>query len=77
MKTPKKKSGGATRAARSESCNILLPTGYGVNHVLVRWRREAATLFSEYHRTRHLSHVKAFRIHRAAMGGRLRSCMTA
>lgn len=36
------------------------------------WRLEAARLLSEYRRTGNTAHLKAFRVHRAAMGGRLR-----
>jgi hypothetical protein len=77
--TSKAKSGGASNTARSGSnrTGILVFPGYSVNHVLVQWRNEAARLWSEYQRTGHPSHLRAFRIHRAAMGGRLRSCMTA
>ena len=39
---------------------------------LVVWRQEAARLRSEYGRTGNAAHLKAFRVHRAAMGGRLR-----
>lgn len=76
---PKAKSGGATNAARYESnrTGILVFPGYSVNHALTQWRKEAARLLAEYQRTGHPSHLKAFRIHRAAMGGRLRSLMAA
>ena len=39
---------------------------------LVVWRQEAARLVSEHRRTGNAAHLKAFRVHRAAMGGRLR-----
>ena len=35
------------------------------------WRQEAARLLSEHRRTANAAHLKAFRVHRAAMGGRL------
>jgi len=71
--TSLKKSRGAANAPRSESnCNGILVSGtYSVNRALVQWRREAARLWTEYRRTGHPSHLRAFRIHRAAMGGRL------
>lgn len=36
------------------------------------WRLEAARLLSEHRRTGNAAHLQAFRVHRAAMGGRLR-----
>ena len=73
--SPKKKSGGAINAARSESngISILLSGGYSVNHALAQWRKEAARLWAEYRRTRDRKHLRAFRIHRAAMKARLLS----
>jgi hypothetical protein len=40
--------------------------------VVAVWRREGTRLLSEYRRTGNAAHLEAFRIHRAAMGGRLR-----
>jgi hypothetical protein len=69
---PKKKSGGASGATRSESSRtILFPTGYSVNHVLAQWWKEADRLWAEYRRTEDPSHLKAFDVHRAAMSARL------
>jgi hypothetical protein len=65
--SPKKKGGGATNATRSESCSILWQSGYSVNHVLAQWRTEANRLRAEYDRTGNPAHLKAFKIHRAAM----------
>lgn len=36
------------------------------------WRQEAARLLSEHRRTGNAAHLKAFCVHRTAMGGRLR-----
>ena len=71
--SPKAKSGGASNAARSESdrTGILLPSGYSVNHVLAQWRKEAARLWTEYQRTGHPSHLRAYRTHCAAVAERL------
>jgi len=68
---PKAKSGGAANAARIESCSILLPSGYSVNHVLAQWRKEANRLRAEFERTGNPAHLKAFNIHRVAMSAGL------
>jgi hypothetical protein len=39
---------------------------------LAVWQQEATRLLSEYRRTGNAAHLKAFRVHRGAMGGRLR-----
>jgi hypothetical protein len=38
---------------------------------LAVWQQEATRLLSEYRRTGNLAHLKAFRVHRGAMKGRL------
>ena len=38
----------------------------------IQWRREAHRLAAEYRRTGDCSHLRAFRRHRTAMGGRMR-----
>jgi hypothetical protein len=38
---------------------------------LTIWREEAARLLSEHRRTDNNAHLKAFRVHRTAVGGRL------
>lgn len=71
--SPKEKSGGAANASRSESlsADILSFSDYRVNHVPAQWQKEAKRLWGEYRRTGNPSHLKAFQVHRAAMGGRL------
>ena len=71
---PKAKSGGARNASRinPHSTGILFDDGFSVNHTRAQWRKEAQRLFAEYQRTRDRKHLRAFRIHRAAMGARLR-----
>ena len=39
----------------------------------IQWRREAHRLAVEYRRTRNPAHLRAFHVHRAAMGGRMHS----
>ena len=69
-----RKSGRAGNVIRSESnrSGILVFRGYIVNHALAQWRKEAQRLFAEYRRTGDTAHLRAFRVHRAAMGARLR-----
>jgi hypothetical protein len=70
---PKAKSGGAGNASRinPHSTGILVFPGYGVNHALAQWRKEADRLWAEYQRTGNPVHLKAFDVHRAAMSARL------
>ncbi len=71
--SPKAKGGGATNAARinPHSTEILFNRGLSVNHVLAQWRKEAARLWNEFQRTGNVAYWKEFRVHRAAMGGRM------
>lgn len=72
--SPKKKSGGAGNAARinPHSPGILFSDSLSVNHTREQWLKEAQRLFAEYRRTGDTEHLRAFRVHRAAMGARLR-----
>lgn len=72
--SPKTKSGGAANATRLESYLTETLTSHipSVNHTHEQWRREASRLLAEYGRTGNPEHLKAFRVHRAAMGARLR-----
>lgn len=55
----------------------LAQTGYALALSLqarceIRWREEAKRILAEYSRTGNPAHLKAFRVHRAAMGRRMR-----
>lgn len=39
----------------------------------ISWLREAKRILAEYRRTDNPAHLKAFRVHRAAMGRRMRA----
>ncbi len=41
-------------------------------YLQAHWRREAIRLFTEYRRTGNPAHLKAYRVHRAAMNRQLR-----
>jgi hypothetical protein len=67
--SPKKKSGGATSAARSEQnrTGILVSGNYSVNHVLAQRRKEAARIWPEYECTGNHAHISAYELHRAGI----------
>ena len=71
---PPNETSGSGKAARFESqcISIVSWDRLSVNHARTQWRNEARRLFAEYSRTSHGAHLKAFRVHRAAMGARLR-----
>lgn len=50
----------------------LPPTEYRCNlYLQAHWRREAGRLLAEYERTGNPAHMEAYRVHCAAMGGRM------
>src|SRR5207253_810632 len=70
---PRAKSGDATNAPRCEShcIGIVFSDRLSVNHTRTQWQKEAGRLLAEYRRTGDTAHLRAFRVHRAAMGARL------
>jgi hypothetical protein len=70
---PNEKAGSQARLSQETDCVFLLTLWrQRVKHAPERWRKEARRLFAEYQRTGDTAHLKAFRVHRAAMGARLR-----
>jgi hypothetical protein len=69
----KRKSRESSPASQETNCAFLLTLWRErVKHAPAQWRKEAQRLFAEYRRTGNMAHLKAFRVHRAAMGARLR-----
>ncbi len=78
LKPPKEK-GGIVTAARLERSNYTSKLFYRnsrVNHTREQWRGEATRLLAEYYRTKNPAHLRALRVHRAAMGGRIGKAAT-
>lgn len=65
-----------TKQEVSLSGRTFLVNGTSPRHdgtsLRARWRAEGRRLLDEYRRTRKHSHLKAFHVHRAAMGARSR-----
>jgi hypothetical protein len=67
------KAGSQARLSQETDCAFLLTLWRErVKHAPEQWRKEARRLFAEYRRTGQTAHLRAFRVHRAAMGARLR-----
>lgn len=73
---PPKEEGRSAKAARLQTSinTATLPRNYAavnLSSAQTRWQQEGRRLLAEFRRTGNPTHLNAFRVHRAATGGRL------